>query len=55
MEIIGHATGRYFRFCLSFRAVKERLLERDATMTDEAMRQWRHQFAQPLGQTSGRV
>jgi putative transposase len=38
VEIISHAVWLYFRFCLSFREVEERLLERGVVVTSEAIR-----------------
>ena len=35
VEIISHAVWLYFRFCLSFRAVEELLLERGVVVTYE--------------------
>jgi putative transposase len=32
-EVISHAVWLFFRFCLSFRDVEERLLERGMTVT----------------------
>src|SRR5262245_46020297 len=45
-EIIGHAVWLYFRFCLSFRDVKELLLERGVVVTYETIRTWCHKFGQ---------
>jgi hypothetical protein len=39
-EIISHAVWLSFRFCLSSRAVEERLLARGVIVTDEAIRKW---------------
>jgi putative transposase len=39
-EISGHAVWLYFRFCLSFRDVEERLLDPGVSVTYEAIRQW---------------
>jgi putative transposase len=46
VEIISHAVWLYFRFCLSFRDVEELLLERDVTVTYEAIRKWCRKFGQ---------
>jgi putative transposase len=46
VEIISHAVWRYFRFCLSFRAVEELLVERVVTVTYEAIRKWCRKFGQ---------
>ena len=40
VEIISHAVWLYFRFCLSFRDVEELRLEREVTVTYEAIRKW---------------
>ena len=40
VEIISHAVWVYFRFCLSFRKVEEKLLEHGVIVTYEAMRKW---------------
>jgi transposase-like protein len=37
VEIISHAVWSYFRFCLSFRDVKELLLERGVGVTYEGL------------------
>ena len=36
----------YFRFCLSFRDVKELLCERGVSVAYEAIRKWRRKFGQ---------
>jgi putative transposase len=46
VEIISHAVWLYFRFCLSFRAVEELLLERGVTVTYEAICKWCRKFGQ---------
>src|ERR687896_1588136 len=46
VEIISHAVWLYFRFCLSFCAVEELLLERGVTVTYEAIRKWCRKFGQ---------
>ncbi len=45
-EIISHAVWLYFRFCLSFRDVEERLGERGVVVTYEAIRKWCGTFGQ---------
>jgi putative transposase len=37
-EIIGHGVWLYFRCCLSYRDVEERMAERGRILTDEAVR-----------------
>jgi len=39
--IIGHAVWLYFRFCLSFRDVKELQFERGIVVSCKAIRKWR--------------
>jgi putative transposase len=39
-EIISHAVWLYFRVCLSYHDVEERLFARGVTGTDEALRTW---------------
>jgi putative transposase len=46
VEIISHAVWLYFRFCLSFRAVEELLLERGVVVTYETIRKWCRKFGQ---------
>src|SRR4051812_46589474 len=46
VEIVSHAVWLYFRFCLSFRDVEERLLERGVSVTYEAIRKWCRKFGQ---------
>lgn len=46
-EIISHAVGLYFRFCLSFRDVEELLCERGVVVTYEAIRKRCCKFGQP--------
>jgi putative transposase len=46
IEIISHAVGLYFRFCLSFRDVEALLLERGIIVTYEAIRKWYRKFGQ---------
>jgi putative transposase len=52
VEIISHAVWRYFRFCLSFRAVEELLMERSVIVTYKAICKWcrtcGHQYANQL-------
>jgi putative transposase len=45
-EISSYAVWLYFRFCLSFRDVEERLLERGVVVTYEAIRKWCRKFGQ---------
>ena len=40
VEIIRHAVWLYFRFCLCYRDVEERLFARGIIVTDEAIRTW---------------
>jgi len=58
-EIISHAVWLYHRFCLSFREVKELLVERGITVTYETVRQWRQKFgsayARKLKKQQGRL
>jgi putative transposase len=46
IEIIGHAVWLYFRFCLSYRDVKELLFERGVAVTYEAIRKWCRNLSQ---------
>jgi putative transposase len=46
VAIISHAVWLYFRFCLSFRDVEERLSERGVIVTYEAIRKWCRKFGQ---------
>ena len=39
-EIISHGVWLYFRLCLSYRDVEERLFTRGIIVTYEAIRQW---------------
>ena len=43
-EIISHCVWLYFRFCLSFRAVQEMMLERGIQVSHEAIRLWTLNF-----------
>ena len=45
-EIISHAVWLYFRFCLSFRDVKELLFDHGVVVTNKAIRKWCHKFGQ---------
>jgi putative transposase len=45
-EIISHGVWLYFRFCLSYRDVEERLFARGILVTYEAIRQWCRTFGQ---------
>jgi putative transposase len=45
-EIISHAIGLYFRFCLSFRDVEEIGLGRGVVIPYEAVRKWCRKFGQ---------
>ena len=45
-EIISHGVWLYFRFCLSYRDVEERLFARGVLVTYEAIRQWCRKFGQ---------
>jgi putative transposase len=45
-EIISHGVWLYFRFCLSYCDVEERLLARGVTVTYEAIRKWCRKFGQ---------
>ena len=45
-EIISHGVWLYYRFTLSYRDVKELLLERGITVSHEAVRQWCRKFGQ---------
>jgi putative transposase len=47
VEIISHAVGLYFRFCLSFRDVEELLCERGVIVSYETIRKWCGKFGQP--------
>jgi putative transposase len=47
IEIISHAVWLYFRFCLSYRDVEERLFARGIVVTYEAIRKWCRKFGQP--------
>jgi len=46
VKSISHAVWLYVRFCLSFRAVEDLLLERGVVVTYEAIRQWCRKFGQ---------
>ena len=43
-EIISHCGWLYFRFCLSFRDVREMMLERGIEVSHEAIRLWTLKF-----------
>ena len=45
-EIISHGVWLYYRFCLSYRDVEERLLTRGVCVTYEAIRKWCRKFGQ---------
>jgi putative transposase len=45
-EILSHGVWLYFRFCLSYRDVEERLFARGVIVTYEAIRQWCRKFGQ---------
>jgi putative transposase len=45
-EIIAHAVWLYFRFSLSYRDVKELMMERGVTLSHEAVRYWCRKFGQ---------
>ena len=45
-EIISHSVWLYFRFCLSYRDVEERLLVRGIIVTDETIHKWCRKFGQ---------
>jgi len=45
-EIISHGVWLYFRFCLSYRDVKELLFVRGVIVSYEAIRQWCRKFGQ---------
>jgi putative transposase len=47
VDIISHAVWLYFRFCLSYRDVKELLFERGVVVSYEAIRNWCHKVGQP--------
>jgi putative transposase len=47
VEIISHAVWLYFRFCLSYRDVEERLFVRGVIVSYEAIRKWCRTFGQP--------
>jgi hypothetical protein len=44
VEIIAHCVWLYFRFCLSFRDVQERMLERGVEVSHEGIRLWTLKF-----------
>ncbi len=46
-EIISHGVWLYFRCCLSYRDVEERLLARGLIVSYEAIRKWCRTFGQP--------
>ncbi len=46
-EIISHGVWLYYRFCLSYRDLEERLFARGIVGTYEAIRQWCRQFGAP--------
>jgi putative transposase len=43
-EIISHAVWLYYRFCLSFRDVKDLLAQRGITVNYETIRKWCRKF-----------
>jgi putative transposase len=45
-EIISHCVWLYFRFCLSYRDVEERMAARGVILTYEAVRSWCRKFGQ---------
>jgi putative transposase len=45
-EIISHGVWLYYRFCLSYRDVEERLFARGVIVTYEAIRKWCQKFGQ---------
>ena len=45
-EIISHGVWLYYRFCLSYRDVEERLFARGVIVTYEAIRKWCRKFGQ---------
>jgi putative transposase len=45
-EIISHCVWLYFRFCLSYRDVKEMMAVRGVTLTYETVRAWCRKFGQ---------
>src|SRR6266404_6127240 len=45
-EIISHCVWLYFRFCLSYRDIEERMLVGGVFVTYEAIRLWRQKFGQ---------
>jgi putative transposase len=45
-EIISHCVWLYFRFCLSYRDVEERMAVRGVPLTYEAVRYWCQKFGQ---------
>jgi putative transposase len=45
-EIISHCVWLYFRFCLSYRDVEERMAPRGVILTYEAVRSWCRKFGQ---------
>ena len=49
VEIISHAVWLYFRFCLSFRDVEERLVERGMVVIYKAIRKWCREHQEPGG------
>ena len=46
-EIVSHCVWLYFRFCLSYRDVEERIAARAITLTYEVVRYWCREFGQP--------
>jgi len=52
VEIISHTVWRYFRFCLSFRDVEERLFERGVVVSYEAICTWCRKFAAAVCQSA---
>ena len=45
-EVISHGVWLYFRFCLSYRDVKELLCARGISVSYEAIRKWCRKFGQ---------
>ncbi len=47
-EIISHCVWLYFRSCLSYRDIEERMMTRGVFVTYETIRQWCQKFGQPF-------
>jgi len=45
-RIMSHGVWLYYRFCLRYRDVEERLFGRGITVTYEAIRKWCRRFGQ---------